>query len=277
MKYLISLLIAGVILSGTTAVFAQIGSQPPVLPPGEPKTPVSENLHSGLAVQIMLTNFGFSVGGQYRHVISPLTEITASLRIGALKNISEQTITTIFGQEIPHKFNRAFTVPLMFGVRERLFPKMIEDNFRVHLSAAVGPAMAFVYPYFKDYNKNKIRDLGEIFQLPDSTLIQEPYEPINDALSGWGDGHLKWGTAGEIAISVDLGKMKNIGTLSFGYYFNYFPTGIQMLEPRQYKTNPQTGQRQYDPKTGEFLTTEGSAIQKYFGTPVISFTIGGMW
>lgn len=281
MKNLISAVTFAILMSFGVAAFAQIGSQPPVIQPGKPVTPLSKNLHRGLAFEVLLSNFGFGVGGQYRQVISPMTELTADLRITGLKNVSEQTISTYFGQETPHKFNRVIAFPFSIGIRHRIFAKLLDDNFRVHLAAAVGPSMAFVYPYFKDYNQNGVRDYGNMVlqngryypiyssQVTSSAQLVN-YEPVNDMFSDWKDGHLKWGTSGQLVLSVDLGKFKNIGSINVGYYFHYYPGGIQMLEPKNYVL---TG-----PNNAQYYTLQkANSPQKYFGSPIISFSFGGMW
>ena len=270
-------------MSVGVAAFAQIGNQPPVVQPGKPETPFSKNLHHGMAFEVLLSNFGFGVGGQYRQVISPMAELTADMRIVGLKNVAEQTITTYFGQETPHKFSRVLAFPFTVGIRHRVFAQLLNDNFRVHFGAAIGPSLAFVYPYYKDYNGNGVRDYGNMAQLPDGSIYSIyssavsnssnasllSYEPVNDIFSDWKDGHVKWGTSGQLVVSVDLGKMKNIGTLSFGYYFHYYPGGIQVLEPYNYKL--------INNQTGQYALQKANGPQKYFGSPIISFSIGGMW
>ncbi|HKI47335.1 MAG TPA: hypothetical protein VKA08_18535 [Balneolales bacterium] len=282
MKKLISALTFTILMCFGAAAFAQIGSQPPVIQPGKPVTPLSKNLHRGMAFEVLLSNFGFGVGGQYRQVISPMTELTADLRITGLKNVSEQTISTYFGQETPHKFNRVLAFPFSVGIRHRIFAKLLDDNFRVHLAAAIGPSMAFVYPYFKDYNQNGVRDYGNMYLMNGTYYpipytgtipaggVYQSYEPVNDMFSDWKDGHLKWGTSGQLVLSVDLGKFKNIGSINVGYYFHYYPGGIQMLEPKNFVlTGSQT--------SSSYVIQPANAPQKYFGSPIISFSFGGMW
>lgn len=268
MKNLIRALTFTILISVGTVAFAQIGNQPPVIPASKPVTPLSKKLYRGMAFELFMSNFGFGIGGEYRQVISPMTELTANLRIAGLKNVSEQTITTFFGQETPHKYNRVFTFPLTVGIRHRIFARLLEDNFRVHIAAAAGPAMAFAYPYFKDYNGNGVRDYGN---MTDQTGAIIPYEPVNDIFSDWKDGHLKWGASGQVVLSVDLGKMKNIGSISVGYYMHYYPSGIQMLEPNAYVLQGTTNNQYY------VLQKNVNPPQKYFGSPIISFSFGGMW
>src|SRR5690625_6922218 len=102
-----------------------------------------------------MKNFGFAVGCKYRKVVSQQTELTASLRITGLRDASEQTFTDFFwGQQvIPNKYQRAMAFPLMLGMRQRVFPGFIQENYRFFLSGSLGVAAAFSYPYFRDLNE----------------------------------------------------------------------------------------------------------------------------
>jgi hypothetical protein len=241
------------------AMAQKVGSEPETVPLPEPKSPLSYGYHNGLGFNLIINNFGFGIGGQYRKVLTPMSEMTFDLHITGLRNVTEQTFYDFFGQQIiPNKYNRVLSFPLMIGFKHRLFAKKIEDNFRIYAAAAGGPTLAFIYPYFKDYNQNHIRD--------DGTYAQ--YEPINDIFSGWKDGHSEVGGAGKVVMGIDFGsKFKNITSVEFGFYFQYFPKGIQMLEPRKYGAGP----------NNQLITLPAASKQKYFGTPLISLVFGGMW
>lgn len=256
----------------SASVYAQqVGPEPSVVPESKAKTPLSYGLKNGLGFNLVLNNFGFGLGGQYRRVLSPMSELTLDLQITGLRNVSEQTFQSYFGQVIPNKFNRVLDFPLMLGVKRRIFANKIQDNFRIYLTAGGGPSLAFIYPYFKDYNGNKIRDEGIYGLNP-----QSQYEPINDIFSGWKDGHFKWGAGGKLAVGIDFGsKMKSITSVEFGYYFQYYQQGIQILEPRKYKLS-NSGALEYD-SLGNPITEPGSPKQKFFGSPMISLVFGGMW
>lgn len=263
-------------LAFTVGTYAQqIGPEPPVVGESKPKTPSSYGLKNGLGFKVALNNFGFGIGGEYRKVISPMSEATLDLQITALRNVSEQTFQTYFGQIIPNKYNRVLAFPLMVGIKHRIFAKKIQDNFRIYLAGAAGPSLAFIYPYFKDYNHNHIRD-----ELPPPYgygLNQNVtrYEPINDIFTDWKDGHFKFGGTGKLAVGIDFGsKMKHITSVEFGYYFQYFPQGIQILQPVQYKVDPQ-GQPVI--VNGQNVIVPAAGPQKYFGSPVITLVFGGMW
>lgn len=236
----------------------KVGPQPPVESISSPKTPLSQGFHNGLGLNLLINNFGFGAGVQYRHVLAPMSEMTLDFHITGLRNVSEQTFYDIFGQQIiPDKYNRVLAFPLMIGYKHRLFARAITDNFRIYAGASVGPSLAFIYPYFKDYNQNHIRDNG----------TYAPYEPINGTFTDWKDGHFKWGGAGKLVLGIDFGsKFKHFTGVEFGYYMQYFPQGIQVLQPNKYVQ-----------QNGQLYIAPGASPQKYFGTPLISLIFGHMW
>ncbi|MGF1670827.1 MAG: hypothetical protein ACFCU6_10280, partial [Balneolaceae bacterium] len=208
----------------TDAVYVQAQiEEPEVLRTDRSRTPLTEGLLNGLGFNVLVNNFGFGIGGEYRRVIGPDMEAIAILRITGLRDASEQTFTDVFfGQQvIPNKFKRAFAFPFMLGLRHRLFARAVEDNFRFFVNGSFGPAAAFAYPYFDDRNNNGFRE-----------RFIDNFEPVNDIFSGLGQGDWHFGFAGELSVSIDFGaNFANISTLRFGYFFYNFPSGIQMMQP----------------------------------------------
>lgn len=226
----------------------------------EPRNLFEEGYRTGLGVNLFINDFGFGVGGQFRKGIDVYTEATLTLRIASLRDQSEQTFVGFFGQEeIPDKFNRVLVFPALFGVKHRLFPKQISDNFRVFSSASFGPALAFVYPYFNDIDESGFRTVD-----PANAFV----EPINDFFSGWKDGFTEFGWNGQITLGIDFGdNFGKLSSLQFGYLFYYFKDGIQILEPNRLAVD----------QSGNLQIVEFNDKNHFFGTPHISFTFGGMW
>lgn len=244
-------------------------NEPEVAPMSEPRTYKTEGITHGLGVHLFLNNFGFGLGGQYRLVVSPMSEMTFNAGITGLRDVSEQTFYDFFGQQIiPNKYSRVINFPFMISYKHRIFARSIADNFRLYLSGGVGPTLAFIYPYFKDYNDNGYRDT-------DTRIAQ--FEPINDFFQGWGKGHSQWGLDGNFKIGVDFGdNFANLSSIEFGYTFYYFGgKGIQMMEPNQPDINDQ-GQYQFNPD-GSLKMKPFKGPDHYFGTPQISFIFGKMW
>lgn len=247
--------------------------EPEVVKPERTKTPLTEGLLNGLGFNVLVNNFGFGVGGEYRRVVGPDLEATAIIRITGIRDASEQTFTDVFfGQQvIPNKFQRGLGFPLHLGLRKRLFANQVQDNYRFFVSGQLGPAAAFTYPYFNDRNDNGFRE-----------RFADNFEQVNDIFSGLGQGEWHFGFSGEAALSIDFGSnFANISTLRVGYFFYNFEGGLQMMQPNQ----PVLKEGPLDP--GEFpfqQNPDGSLVldpffdkQSFFGSPQISFTFGSMW
>lgn len=241
----------------------------------KPKTAYSEGFRNSVGFDVLVNNFGFGIGGTYGRVVAPYTEIFFRTGITGIRDASEQTFQSFLtGQQIiPNKYNRAFGFPFLLGLKQRLFAEQIDDNLRFFVSGALGPSLAYTYPYLQDLEDpftgepNGFRD----FILTDQGFLI-PDERINDFFSGWSDGESHWGYNGEIKLGVDLGsKFKSRTTIEFGYFFYYFKEGLQIMEPYRPTEYNQFGEPVFETRE-EFFKA-----QKYFGTPQIKFTFGGMW
>lgn len=268
MKSKLSLVLLVILLVAASVNTAQAQLQEPdVVDIPDPKTPLSEGYHNSLGFDVFVNNFGFGIGGTYGRVLGPYTELQFRTGITGIRDASEQNFQSFFtGQQIiPNKYKRAFGFPFLVGLKHRLFARHIDDNLRFFVSGAVGPAMAFTFPYVQDADDNGYRTFR---QTPQGFLV--PIERVNDFFTGWKNGESKWGFNGEIKIGVDLGSsFSSRTTIEFGYFFYYFKQGLQIMEPFK-----PTGYDQDGFPTGR---TEFFDAQKYFGTPQIKFTFGGMW
>lgn len=260
------------VLSSTA--IAQI-EEPEVVEKSQPKTPLTEGYKNGLGFDVFVNNFGFGIGGTYSRAVAPYTEITFRTGITGIRDASEQNFQSFLtGQQIiPNKYKRALGFPFLLGVKQRLFARHIQDNMRFFVSAAGGPALAFTYPYVSDsvvpaYGEpNGFRD----FQVGPNGFLY-PVERVNDFFTGWSDGETKWGYSGAIKLGVDLGsKFKSRTTIEFGYFFYYFKEGLQIMEPYKPTQYNADGEPIFESRVKFF------DAQKYFGTPQIKFTFGGMW
>lgn len=255
------------------AAYAQL-EEPDVVKTSDPQTPLGEGYNTGIGFDVVLNNFGFGVGGYFSRMLGDYTEFTFQTGITGIRDVSEQTFQSFFtgNRIVPNKYKRGLGFPFLFGLEQRIFARQVEDNVRFFVGAAAGPSMAFVYPYVNDSDDNGFRTI----RVDPSTGFIAGAERVNDFFSGWGDGETKWGYSGELKIGVDIGSSFDTRTtIEFGYFFYYFNEGLQIMEPyRPYgyddegfpiEVNDQGERRtHFDP-------------QKYFGTPQIKFTFGGMW
>jgi len=257
-----ALFMAALLVLGTNPEYSLAQTQEPeVQSLPEPRTPFGEGKRNSLGIDIMLNNFGFGLGGQYGRYIGPYTQLTFTTGITSIRDVREQTFRNFFGQKvIPDKYNRALGFPFIFGVKQRLFARKMEDNFRFFVSAGGGPAFAFVFPYLNDLDNNGFRNF-----IQGTTIL----EPINDFFKGWDEGESRWGASGEFKIGVDFGKnFSNLTTVEFGYFFYYFPEAIQLMEPRRPIVNDEGFIVDSEPFFDD---------QSFFGTPKISLIFGGIW
>ncbi len=251
----------------STAVFGQI-IEPEVERIERDATTLSEHYKRGIGLNVVMNNFGFGLGGEFRRIIAPQSELTASLRITGLRDASEQTFTDFFfGQQvIPNKYQRGLAFPLLLGMRQRVFADGIQNDFRFFVSASMGPAAAFTYPYFDDINDNGYRE-----------QFQDFFEPVNDMLSGFSEGDWHLGGAGEFKISLDIGdNFTRMSSIEFGYYFYYFPDGVQIMMPNQpvIRDDVPLGESPFVIVDGELAVEPFFEAQKFFGSPQITFTFG---
>lgn len=267
MKIIKSLLLVLLfIASFATHSIAQSIDEPIVTDLVKPRNLYDEGFRTGIGFNAFLNDNGFGIGGTIRKGLQPYTEAFVTLRIAGLRDPSEQIFVGFFGQRtIPNKFRRAIVFPALFGVKRRIFPEKVSDNFRAFISGAIGPSLVLTYPYFNDANNNGFRDI-----FVDNT------ERINDVFTGFSESELDVGLNGEFTVGIDFGEnFARITSFQVGYLFYYFPDGLQLLEPLRADLTTD-GQLQVD-AGGNIITEPFRSPTRFFGTPQISFTFGGFW
>jgi hypothetical protein len=248
------------LFTGAVSGVAQIREsiEPPGLPPAKAKTAYQEGLRTGWLGNIVLTDNGFALGTEIRKISGPFTELLVSLEAGGLRDPREQIFNSFyFGQITPNKYKRVASMPLNIGLRQRLFADAFDDNFRLNMVVQGGPTLAFSYPYFDDRDGNAIRDTDEFY---------------NDVFKGLKEGEFQWGGAGKAAITIDFGdRFKRVSSFQFGYQLQYFPEGIQIMQPNAY--NVVIGRNGFP----ELEIVKGASKESVFGSPVISLSFGRFW
>ena len=287
MKKLFLLITTFLICFQTNQVYAQFG-EPEVEERDNPRNLYDEGYNVGFGFNLALSDFGIGVGGQLRIGLGQYTEGIATLKVTGLKDPTEQTFTDFLGyRTIPEKYQRVIAVPFHVGLKKRFFPKAISDSFRPYASLSAGPTFAFSYSYFDDFNENGFRENdGRLYPI---------VEPVNDIFTGWNNSETHWGMGGEFVLGIDFGEnFANLSSVQFGYTMNYFPDGIQVLEPCQPDLT-RVGEAPLNPcgsgvNYAEVLnvnngtvTTELAPLEqandprKYFGSAQLSFVFGWMW
>lgn len=238
---------------------AQNTIEPEIRTKSLPQSALDFDLRNGATFNLNVTNYGFSISGQYRRVLARNTEWVSEGGLGTLKDSREQTFF-FFGQQlIPNKFQRVFNFPVMTGVRHRILANYIDDNFRVFLTGKGGVAFSFAYPYFED--RDAPDGLPAQVQLPDSRIY--------DVFQGWSDGSWKTGYSGKFSATIDFGtSFSTLTALEFGVMAQYYPQGIQIMEPNRLEVTQQGA---------SVIRGEGFDAQTLFLTPTITLMFGGMW
>lgn len=245
-----------------TSASAQTNIEPEIKPKSTAVSPLDFDLNNGATFNLNVTNYGFSISGQYRRVMARNTEWVTEAGFGTLKDPREQTFF-FFGQQlIPNKYKRVFNFPVMTGVRQRVLADFIDDNFRVFFTGMGGASFSFAYPYFED--RLALDDMPAEVQIGASRIY--------DVFQGWGDGDWKVGYAGKAAVSIDFGSgFSTLTSLEFGVLAQYYPDGIQIMEPNTLLgTVPGSNIPVVERGTG-------FSAQTLFLTPTITLMFGGMW
>src|SRR5699024_10066343 len=136
------------------------------------------------------------------------------------------------------------------------------------------------FPYLNDKDGNGYRSLGPIRNRNGDVLLgrngnilyrfSERKEGFFRAL---GDASTKLGIAGSLKVGIDFGKnFKAQPTLSLGYFFYYFSSGIQLMSPYKPVFDQSDHNRLLPNKKKKFF-----GKKSYYGTPQITFSFSGWW
>ncbi|MEX2656734.1 MAG: hypothetical protein WD272_04400 [Balneolales bacterium] len=249
---------------------AQDRIEPDLAEMEQPLTHYDFNMRNGMSFRFQMNNFGFAVGGEYRRVLSRYTQGMIEFQVTNIRDEGEQSFQNFWGfTVIPNKYNRILSVPVMLGINHRIFANQLSDDFRFQFQISGGPSPSLVYPYFNDRQGYGFRRQG--FRAYED-------QPHYDPFQGWGDGELVLGGAGQLSLGADMGgDFAKIQSIFIGYYFHYFPDGIQVMEPNRpgHGFNPDPSLTIDDQPAGAIVPATGK--QYFFGSPHITFIFGSMW
>ena len=203
----------------------------------EPSSQGPAHYGTGIGASLLLTNYGFGLGGLYRNAVGETTSLAIELSVSAGKDEREQEFFVgFFGDTVvPFKRSYFLVTPVHVGVEQRLFRASIEDSFRPFVQVLGGPSFGFQWPYFNDVNANGVRETDE--------------EKLG-VLSGLGEGSFRWGVGATLAVGAYFGESRrNTQGFRIGYVGSYFFEDVDLLELRPEVESP---------------------TQRFFGTPVVS-------
>ena len=197
------------------ALSSTAGHAQPVPEPPEPEGPA--HYGTGIGASILLTNYGFGLGGVYRQALGEATSFVVEASIGSGKDEREQEFFVgFFGDTVvPFKRSNFLMAPLYVGLERRLFRASVEDGFRPFAQILGGPALGFQWPYFEDENGNGLRDTDE---------------RKLGVLSGLGDGSFRVGVGGTLAFGAYFGESRRATQgVRIGYTASYFFDAVDTL------------------------------------------------
>lgn len=111
---------------------------------------------NAFGMDLIFSEGGFGLGTFYRRTVSEAITLFTDFSISEAKDPQEFTYTYIdysglTQTETPGKINRAFILPLNFGMQYRVFKNVIFDNLRPYIDAAIGPSMVVTTPYAREF------------------------------------------------------------------------------------------------------------------------------
>jgi hypothetical protein len=117
-----------------------------------PPKPPDTFPNNAWGVDIMFSEGGFGLGTFYRHQLSDVMTGFVDFSYSEAQDPREFTYVDYYGNSYTTgKVNRAFILPLNFGIQYRLFEDAISDNLRPYVNFGVGPALVINDPYELEY------------------------------------------------------------------------------------------------------------------------------
>ena len=160
--------------------------------------------NNAFGMDLMFSEGGFGLGAFYRRTISETITIFSDFSMSEAKDPQEFTYIDYFGQTTtPNKINRAFILPLNFGMQYRLFENVIFDNLRPYIDAAIGPAMVVTTPYAREF------------------------------FNAFSKAQARYTLGGYIGIGANFGLDKSsLVGLNLRYYIiHFFNRGVEIMDP----------------------------------------------
>jgi hypothetical protein len=140
------LLPAIIIVFTACGIYAQgIGEIVPLKPP-------DTFPNNAWGVDVMFSDGGFGLGTFYRRQITDVITGFVDISYSEAQDPREFTYVDYYGNTYTlGKINRAFIIPLNFGMQYRLFEDAISDNLRPYINFGAGPALVLTDPYELEY------------------------------------------------------------------------------------------------------------------------------
>jgi hypothetical protein len=206
--------------------------------PPEP-APAPPPYGRGRGGEIVLTSSGFGLGAFAMEPVARRTSFLLETSFGIVKDERETKYFGLTGSAILNKRTVLYALPVRAGLSQRLFARHIEPNVRPFVQASVGPTVGWTYPYFDDCNGNGIRERG--VDLDGDGDIDEGYDCDGDGVAAESERALGFfeaqqqarilvGAGGLVGAGAHLGYGRRLLGLRLAYRWDYYPTGVALLE-----------------------------------------------
>ncbi|MCL5028700.1 MAG: acyloxyacyl hydrolase [Bacteroidetes bacterium] len=117
-----------------------------------PAKPSEKFPNNAWGIDIMFSEGGFGLGTFYRRQLSELITGFVDFSISEAQDPREFTFVDYWGNTYTAgKINRAFLLPVNFGMQYRLFENVIYDNLRPYINFGVGPTVVVTDPADQEY------------------------------------------------------------------------------------------------------------------------------
>lgn len=100
---------------------------------------------------LIFSEGGFGLGTFYKRIFTSSITGFVDFSISEIKDEREVDYVDYFGRSYTfNKKNRAFLMPLNFGIQYRIFKNSLTDNLRPYLAIAMGPNFVLTSPFIDD-------------------------------------------------------------------------------------------------------------------------------
>ncbi len=168
-----------------------------------PPKPPEKFPNNAWGIDVMFSEGGFGAGTFYRRQLSDVITAFTDISFSEAKDPREFTFVDYFGNTyVAGKINRAFLIPINFGIQYRLFENVIADNLRPYVNLGIGPSLVLVDPYEKEY------------------------------FTAFKYAHANYTVGGYIGLGANFGIDKNnlVGINLRYYVIHMFNQGVEMLQ-----------------------------------------------
>jgi hypothetical protein len=165
--------------------------------------------NNSIGADIIFGEGGFGLGGYYKKSLSQNITGLIDFSMSETKDDREVSYIDYFGNSYtPDKVNRAFLLPLNFGIQYRIFSESLVENLRPYLSLSIGPSIILTSPYDKEF------------------------------FSAFGSAKAHYAAGGYVGLGADMGlNKKNLIALNIRYYYTQiFGDGIEIMTGTSHKS-----------------------------------------